>query len=167
MKTKTATCARVPKTCACASSNLGGFFDVASKRAELLRLEESASEPDFWLDQEAAQKVLQQRSRIERVVKRLEGFESAVNDAEVLFEFAAEDEASAKELRELVARLEDEVSEAETEMLLSGPMDARNAICSIQSGAGGTDAQDWAEMLLRMYLKWAEKRGLKAEGLGY
>jgi peptide chain release factor 2 len=130
-------------------------------------LEERASEPDFWSDQEAAQKVLQQRSRIERVVKRQEGFESSVADAEVLFEFAAEDEGSAKELRELVARLEGEVSEAETEMLLSGTHDASNAICSIQSGAGGTDAQDWAEMLLRMYLKWAEKRGFKAEVLDY
>src|SRR5947207_13848082 len=167
MTTKTATCARGPKTCVCASSSSGGFFDVASKREDLRRLEEKASEPDFWSDQEAAQKVLQQRSRIERVVKRQEGFESAVADAEVLFEFAAEDEASAGELRELVARLEHEVSEAETEMLLSGPMDVRNAICSIQAGAGGTDAQDWAEMLLRMYLKWAEKRGFKAEVLDY
>ena len=130
---KTGTCACGPTTCARASSSSGGFFDVASKREELRRLEEKASEPDFWSDQEGAQKVLQQRSRIERVVKRQEGFESAVADAEVLFEFAAEDEASAGELRELVARLEQEVSEAETEMLLSGPMDARNAICSITS----------------------------------
>ena len=106
---------------------------MASKRAELSKLEARASEPDFWNDQEAAQKVLQQRSRVERVIKRQEGFESAVADAEVLFEFAAEDEGSAKELRELVARLEHEVSEAETEMLLSGTHDASNAICSIRS----------------------------------
>ena len=162
---KTGNCACGPKSCARASSNSGGFFDVASKRAELQRLEELASAPEFWSDQEEAQKVLQQRSRIERVVKRQESFESGVEDAEVLFEFAAEDGASAKELRELVARLENEISEAETEMLLSGESDARNAICTIQSGAGGTDAQDWAEMLLRMYLKWAEKRGFKAEVL--
>ena len=165
MTAKNGTCARGPKTCARASSNSGGFFDVAAKREELSRLEAQASEPEFWNDQEAAQKVLQQRSRTERVVKRQEGFESAVADAEVLFEFASEDEGSAKELRELVGRLEGEVSEAETEMLLSGPADARNAICSVQSGAGGTDAQDWAEMLLKMYLKWAEKRGFKAEVL--
>jgi peptide chain release factor 2 len=162
---KTGNCACGPKSCARASSSSGGFFDVASKRADLLRLEEQASAPEFWSDQEAAQKVLQQRSRIERVVKRQESFESGVEDAEVLFEFAAEDAGSANELRELVARLETEISEAETEMLLSGESDARNAICSIQSGAGGTDAQDWAEMLLRMYLKWAEKRGFKAEVL--
>jgi peptide chain release factor 2 len=163
----TGTCARGPKSFARASNSSGGFFDVASKRAELSKLEASASEPDFWNDQEAAQKVLQQRSRVERVVKRQEGFESSVADAEVLFEFAAEDEGSARELRELIERLEHEVSEAETEMLLSGKHDALNAICTIQSGAGGTDAQDWAEMLLRMYLKWAEKRGFKAEVLDF
>jgi peptide chain release factor 2 len=133
----------------------------------LSKLEARAAEPDFWNDQEDAQKVLQQRSRVERVIRRQEVFESQIADAEVLLEFAAEDEGSAKELRELIERLEREVSEAETEMLLSGTHDARNAICTIQSGAGGTDAQDWAEMLLRMYLKWAEKRGFKAEVLDF
>jgi peptide chain release factor 2 len=88
-------------------------------------------------------------------------------DAAVLFEFAEEDPDSARELRALVERLEHEVEQSETEMLLSGESDARNAICSIQSGAGGTDAQDWAEMLLKMYLKWAERRGFKAEVLDY
>jgi peptide chain release factor 2 len=133
----------------------------------LRRLEAQASEPDFWNDQEAAQKVLQQRSRLERVIRRQEGFESSVADAEVLFEFAEEDEASAKELRQLVARLGDEVARAETEMLLAGENDARNAICTVHPGAGGTESQDWAEMLLRMYLKWAERRGFKTEVLEY
>src|SRR5437588_11704399 len=135
MTTKTATCARGPETCVCASSSSGGFFDVASKREDLRRLEEKASEPDFWSDQEAAQKVLQQRSRIERVVKRQEGFESAVADAEVLFEFAAEDEASAGELGELVARLGHEVSAAETERVLSGPSDMRNGFFAVPADA--------------------------------
>ncbi|HWS56240.1 MAG TPA: peptide chain release factor 2 [Pyrinomonadaceae bacterium] len=131
------------------------------------RLEARASEPDFWSDQEAAQKVLQERSRVERVIRRQEGFESALADAEVLFEFAEEDEASAKELRALVARLGREVAQAETEMLLAGENDARNAICTVHPGAGGTESQDWAEMLLRMYLKWAERRGFKTEVLEY
>ncbi|HEV2859812.1 MAG TPA: peptide chain release factor 2 [Pyrinomonadaceae bacterium] len=146
---------------------LGGFFDVAAKREELSRLEAQASEPDFWSDQEEAQKVLQQRSRLERVIKRQESFESATADAEVLFEFAGEDEESAKELRQLVERLDAEVSQAETEMMLSGESDARNAICTIHPGAGGTESQDWAEMLLKMYLKWAERRGFKTEVLEY
>jgi peptide chain release factor 2 len=83
----------------------------------------------------------------------------------VLFEFAEEDEASRNELRALVERLESEVSEAETEMLLSGENDVRNAICTVHPGAGGTESQDWAEMLLKMYLKWAERRGFKTEVL--
>ena len=106
---------------------------------------------------------MQQRSRLERALQRQESFENGVSDAEVLFEFAETDESSLKELNELIARLEAEVASAETEALLSGQTDANNAICSIQSGAGGTDAQDWAQMLLRMYLRWAEKRGFKVE----
>jgi peptide chain release factor 2 len=155
------------KTCARASNSSGGFFDVAAKREELTRLEARAAEPDFWTDQEAAQSLLQQRSRVGRVVERQEQFAASIGDAEVLLEFAEEDEASAAELRELLTRLEAEVSQAETEMMLSGESDARNAICTIHPGAGGTESQDWAEMLLKMYLKWAERRGFKTEILEY
>ncbi|MCA1614266.1 MAG: PCRF domain-containing protein, partial [Acidobacteria bacterium] len=130
-------------------------------------IEGRASAQDFWNDQEAAQKLLQQRSRLERVIGRHEGFESAVADAGVLFEFAEEDEDSLKELRALLARLDTEVAEAETEMLLGGENDALNAICTIHPGAGGTESQDWAEMLLKLYLKWAERRGFKTEVLDY
>lgn len=142
---------------------MGGFFDAPKKRAELDELEKKISEADFWNDQEKAQKTVQQRSRIEKALQRQESFETGVSDAEVLFEFAATDENSVTELLELINRLEKQVSEAETQSLLSGETDANNAICSIQSGAGGTDAQDWAQMLLRMYLRWAEKRGFKTE----
>jgi len=86
-----------------------------------------------------------------------------VSDAEVLFEFAETDADSASELEQLIKRLDREVSEAEVQSLLSGETDANNAICSIQSGAGGTDAQDFAQMLLRMYLRWAERKGFKVE----
>ena len=148
-------------------SNSGGFFDVPARREELNRIEARASAPDFWNDQEAAQKLLQDRSRLEKKIERQEYFDSQVADAEVLFEFAEEDESSIKELRPLLARLEHELSQAETEMLLAGDNDRRNAICTIHPGAGGTESQDWAEMLLRMYLKWAEQRGFKAEVLEY
>lgn len=142
---------------------MGGFFDVPSKRKELENLETLITAPDFWNDQEKAQKTVQQRSRLERQINRQESFETGLSDAEVLFEFAEADESSLSELNELISRLETQVADAETEMLLSGETDANNAICSIQSGAGGTDAQDWAQMLLRMYLRWAEKRGFKVE----
>lgn len=94
-----------------------------------------------------------------------ESFETGISDAEVLFEFAQTDSASAGELETLIRRLEREVGDAEIRSLLSGETDANNAICSIQAGAGGTDAQDFAQMLLRMYLRWAEKRGFKVEVL--
>lgn len=96
-------------------------------------------------------------------MQQQEDFESSVSDAEVLLEFAETDENSLRELETLVNRLEKEVSIAETQSLLSGETDANNAICSIQSGAGGTDAQDFAQMLLRMYLRWAERKGFKVE----
>lgn len=145
----------------------GGFFDVPASREELNRIEAQASAPDFWNDQEAAQKLLQNRSRLEKKIERQEQFESQMDDAAVLFEFAEEDESSIGELDSLLKRLEHELSQAETEMLLAGENDRRNAICTIHPGAGGTESQDWAEMLLRMYLKWAEQRGFKAEVLEY
>ncbi len=144
---------------------MGGFFDAPRKRSELEKLEKQISEPDFWSDSDKAQKTVQQRSRIEKELERQENFETAVSDAEVLIEFAASDETSLTELENLINRLEKEVALAETQSLLSGETDANNAICSIQSGAGGTDAQDWAQMLLRMYLRWAERKGFKVEVL--
>ena len=144
-------------------NNLGGFFDAPGKRAELENLERQISEPDFWNDSEKAQKIVQQRSRVEKALAQQENFEAAVSDAEVLIEFAETDANSLNELNSLITRLERETSEAETQSLLSGETDANNAICSIQSGAGGTDAQDWAQMLLRMYVRWAERKGFKVE----
>ena len=150
-----------------ASRNSGGFFDVPAKREELTRIEAQASASDFWSDQEAAQKLLQQRSRLERTIARQERFESSIADAGVLFEFAEEDADSARELRALIQQLGREVTEAETETMLAGEHDIRNAICTIHPGAGGTESQDWAEMLLRMYLKWAEQHGFETEVLDY
>jgi peptide chain release factor 2 len=144
-------------------NNLGGFFDQPKKRAELEKLEAQISAPEFWNDSERAQKIVQQRSRIEKALSQQENFETAVSDAEVLFEFAETDASSLNELQSLIAKLEIETAEAETQSLLSGETDANNAICSVQSGAGGTDAQDWAQMLLRMYLRWAERKGFKVE----
>ena len=144
-------------------NNLGGFFDRPNKQIELENLEKQISAPDFWNDSDAAQKVVQQRSRLEKALQQQENFETDVSDAEVLFEYASSDAGSLKDLTELINRVDAQVAKAETESLLSGETDSNNAICSIQSGAGGTDAQDWAQMLLRMYLRWAEKRGFKVE----
>lgn len=142
---------------------MGGFFDAPAKKKQLDELEQQISSQGFWDDSNAAQKVVQSRSRIEKSLARQAGFETGVSDADVLFEFAAEDADSAVELERLIERLDKEVSLAETESLLSGETDPNNAICSIQAGAGGTDAQDFAQMLLRMYLRWCEKKGFNAE----
>jgi peptide chain release factor 2 len=109
--------------------------------------------------------VIRERSRIEKALEQQTNFETGISDAEVLFDFAKTDADSAKELEQLIKRLDREVSAAETQSLLSGETDVNNAICSIQAGAGGTDAQDFAQMLLRMYLRWAERKGFKAEVL--
>jgi peptide chain release factor 2 len=148
-------------------NNSGGFFDVPASREELTRIEQQASAPDFWNDQDAAQKLLQVRSRLEKKIERQEYFQAQLDDAGVLFEFAEEDENSIKELSSLLEKLEHDLGQAETEMLLAGDNDRRYAICAIHPGAGGTESQDWAEMLLRMYLKWAEQREFKTEILEY
>lgn len=142
---------------------MGGFFDKPAKQSELEKLEEKIAAPEFWNDSEGAQKVVQQRSRIEKALTQQERFEILVSDAEVLIEFAQSDADSINDLNDLITNLETEVGEAETQSLLSGETDANNAICSIQAGAGGTDAQDWAQMLFRMYLRWAERKGFKVE----
>jgi peptide chain release factor 2 len=108
---------------------------------------------------------VQKRSRIEKALAAQSAFETAVADTEVLFEFAATDADSARELPDAILKLEKDVDEAQIQSLLSGETDLNNAICSIQAGAGGTDAQDWAQMLLRMYLRWAERKGYKLDVL--
>ena len=142
---------------------MGGFFDVSTLKAELEKLEAKISEPDFWNDSATAQTIVKKRSRIERLIEGQEKFEKIVSDLEVLFEFAETDESSLQELEELIEKSEPEVNQTLTEALLPGETDMNNAICSIQSGAGGTDAQDWAQMLLRMYLRWAERKGFKVD----
>jgi peptide chain release factor 2 len=142
---------------------LGGFFDAPAKLAELEKTESLISEPGFWDDQEKAQKVMGQRSRIEKALQQQKDFETGVSDAEVLFEFASEDPDSLKELSALVTKLEKDVTLAEVQSLLSGETDPNNAICSLQAGAGGTDAQDFCQMLLRMYIRWAERKGFTVE----
>jgi peptide chain release factor 2 len=126
-------------------------------------LEQEIAKPDFWSDHQRAQKLVRERSRLEADIERATLLGRKVDDASVLIEFAAEDETLLGELRSTLSDLERLVEQAETEMLLSGPNDARDAIVTINAGAGGTDAQDWAEMLLRMYLRWAERRGFKVE----
>jgi peptide chain release factor 2 len=119
--------------------------------------------PGFWDDQVAAAETSAQHARAQR---RLEDFRKLTQDVEdlgELAELAAEDEEMAGELDGQLASVEARLAELEEERLFSGPFDAGDAVVTINAGAGGTDSQDWAEILLRMYLRWAERRGFKVE----
>jgi len=119
--------------------------------------------PGFWDDQAAAADTSAQHARAQRRLEGFRGLESDVADLGELAELAAEDEEIAGELATQLASVERRLAELEEERLFSGPYDAGDAVVTINAGAGGTDSQDWAEMLLRMYLRWAERRGFKAE----
>jgi len=121
--------------------------------------------PDLWDDPEVAQDVGRQKNAVERELALHDRVESGLDDAEVLLELA-EEEGDAETVGEVLERCNDVESvlgDAELQQLLGGEYDASNAILSINSGAGGTDACDWAEMLLRMYLRWAERHDYKTE----
>src|SRR5215204_4890499 len=119
--------------------------------------------PGFWDDQAKAAEISAQHARAQ---KRLQGFRSLTSDVEdlgELAELAAEDEEMAKELTAQLSSVERRLAELEEERLFSGRFDAGDAVVTVNAGAGGTDSQDWAEMLLRMYLRWAERRGFAVE----
>ena len=146
----------------------GVFFDVARHRELLTRLEEKTSRPDFWQDQEKAQKTLQERKQSEERVNADAELTRRRGEIEAFLELAHE-ERNVAAREELLAGLAKEldatetyVAEQETKTLLSGETDALNAIMTIKPGAGGTESQDWAEILLRMYLRWAERKGFRA-----
>jgi peptide chain release factor 2 len=120
-------------------------------------------EPGFWDDAEAAAKVGTEHARLTRRLERFRGVAADVDDLEALVELAEEDEELARELDAALESVEARLLELEEERLFSGPYDAGDAIVTINAGAGGTDAQDWAEMVLRMEMRWAEKRGFAVE----
>jgi peptide chain release factor 2 len=140
-------------------------LDLDGKRASLGSLETRASDPALWDDPDAARALTYELSRVKDDVDQLEGLDQRLSDLEVLYELAREeaDDSVGAELDAAVAELEDALSALELRSLYSGEHDELDAVCEVHSGAGGTDAQDWAEMLLRMYLRWAERRGYKVE----
>jgi peptide chain release factor 2 len=145
--------------------SFGGVFDEVGLRRRLGALEEDAARPDLWNDRERAERVLREKRGVERSLGFLGQLETSVSDAEVLLELAEEarDDATRREAAEKLDRSERELADAELRQLLGGDHDAASAILSINAGAGGTDAADWAEMLLRMYTRWAEVRGYGIE----
>jgi peptide chain release factor 2 len=120
-------------------------------------------EPGFWDDQERAAKVSADHARTQRKLDGYRKLEADVGDLETLEEMAAEDESMAQELGEQYTSIKERLADLELERLFSGEYDGGDAIVTVNSGAGGTDSQDWAEMLLRMLLRYAERRGFKVE----
>ena len=132
------------------------------------QIEKRISDPVFWENPEDSQKgLLQKRSQIEESLRQVEEFQTSLSDAEALIELLDEGEEVASDLQAELSRLDENLSETELKTLLSGAHDRNNSIVTIHPGAGGTESQDWAEMLLRMYLRWSEGQGYKHEITDY
>jgi peptide chain release factor 2 len=129
----------------------------------MAKLEDRMAAPEFWKDQEGAQKVLQRRKRVESDLGFLKRLQTQEDDARVLVEWSKAGEDVEGELRPALGALETLIEGAEFQNMLGGEHDRAGAILTINSGAGGTESQDWAEMLLRMYLRWCERRGFKCD----
>lgn len=134
-------------------------------KEELAKLDEQTMQPGFWEDQEKAQKVMKSKKSIEDKLGELDRLNTSLEDLKVMIEMAEEmdDEETAQEAKTEKETLEKDLENLMLKTLLNEKYDENNAIISIHAGSGGTEAMDWAEMLLRMYLRWCEKRGFKAK----
>jgi len=143
----------------------GGIFDLDSKNERLTEVIRELEQPEVWNKPERAQELGRERVRLEEVVGTLNNMSSSLQDASELLEFAAEegDQETLDAVEEDIHALEADIAKLEFRRMFSGEMDEASAFVDIQSGSGGTEAQDWAEMLLRMYLRWAERHGFKTE----
>ncbi|MBI2222106.1 MAG: peptide chain release factor 2 [Acidobacteria bacterium] len=145
------------------AGDLRSYLDVARLDAELAKIEAQAAAPDFWNDQANAQKVLQRRRRVEEDRELGDALGRHADDAGVLIEWAQAGEPVEEDLKTALDLFQADVDAGEIKKMLGGEHDRKNAIVTIHPGAGGTESQDWAEMLLRMYLRWTERRGFKRE----
>ncbi len=148
------------------TTHLWKFLECDEKKEKIAQLEEAMSTPSFWDDQEKARKVGSENNRLKQTVSKVEEFRSKVEDLEALCELCEEDEEDEEMAKEFVETLESllvEVDDLEVASFLSEPFDARPALLSIHAGAGGTESCDWADMLMRMYVRWAERRGFDVE----
>ena len=143
------------------------IFEASRPDDELARIEAKASAPDFWKDQAEAQKVLQRRKGIEQDRDLIQSLRTQSDDLAVLADWLAAGEPVEDELARGLDTFDQNVQAGEIKKMLGGEHDRKNAIVTIHPGAGGTESQDWAEMLLRMYLRWTERRGFKRELIDY
>jgi peptide chain release factor 2 len=143
----------------------GGIFDYDLRSERLTEVERELEVPSVWEDPDRAQALGKERSDLELIVRTIDNLTSGVSDADSLLEMAAEeeDDATVADIESDLEGLDKELEKLEFRRMFSGEMDSNNAYMDIQAGSGGTEAQDWANMLLRMYLRWAERRGFKSE----
>jgi peptide chain release factor 2 len=142
-----------------------GYLDLEGRRKRLAELEAEVSRPDLWDDAPMAQRVTREYGQLKGDVDEMESLDARLSDVETLFELAVEedDESVAAELEGLVNVLAADLGQLELRSLFTGEHDERDAVVEIHAKDGGTDAQDWAEMMLRMYQRWAERRGFEME----
>jgi len=143
----------------------GGDFDLKVKRDRLAELQNISQSPDFWNDTQRAQKISKELKLLQEMIKNHDERVRLIEDTLVLLELASEsgDEESLQEVQTEIQKIQKEVEQAEFETMLSEPEDICSAVFSINAGAGGTESCDWAAMLLRMYLRFCEKKGYKTE----
>jgi len=141
------------------------YLRIEAAQARLVELEKEASDPALWDDPDAARRVTTELSRVKDDIDRVDALERRLSDLETLDELAREegDESLGGEIGAGLTGLDADLSDLELQALFTGEHDERDAICVVHSGAGGTDAADWAEMLLRMYQRWAQRRGFAFE----
>ncbi|HYK61829.1 MAG TPA: peptide chain release factor 2 [Bryobacteraceae bacterium] len=137
------------------------YLDAPTRKGQLVKLEEEINNPAFWSQPEKSQKIMQERKRLEEQITQDQKIASQTSDLDTLFELAREGENVNGDLEKEIRALATHLEALENQMLLSGENDALSAIVTIHPGAGGTESQDWAEMLLRMYLRWAERHGME------
>jgi peptide chain release factor 2 len=144
---------------------LGGIFDLDAKSERLTEVTRELEVPDVWNDPERAQELGRERARLEEVVLTLNRLTTGLQDARELLEVAAEedDQETLDSIEADLDSLETDIAGLEFRRMFSGEMDEASAFLDIQAGSGGTEAQDWAEMLLRMYLRWGERHGFRTE----
>jgi len=148
-------------------AELEAFFDVDRLRDEAEELGDEMSQPGFWDDPDEARTVSARFSRVQGRIELLDGLRDTLTDSEELLELAEEDGELLLEVEEELRRVERVLEEQEVARLFSGEYDDGDAILTINPGAGGVDSQDWAEMLARMYRRWAERRGFELEVIEY
>jgi peptide chain release factor 2 len=139
------------------------FFDIDQKKAEIKDINQQLSSPEIWKDKKRYQSLQQKTKRIEQSLQLFTRLEEHKEELEVLLVLAEEGENIEEDLRSCLAAFEKDLSEAEFQALFTEADDVRNAIFTIHPGAGGTESQDWAQMLLRMYLRYAERKGFKTK----